>query len=137
MIRKFIVAFDTPVGAIGGKVLPEPGIVWGEQAEDNVSPDVAIILADRLHLLAGPKVAGAPNIVIEVVSSSSVETDYVKKRALYHRTGVQEYWIVDSGRRTVEVWRFEGEKAAFQLYESGEIKSALVPGLAVQVSSLW
>ena len=137
IIRKFIVAFDPPVSAIGGEVLPEPGIVWGEQAEDNVIPDVAIILQDRLHLLAGPKLSGAPNIVIEVVSPSSVETDYIKKRALYQRTGVQEYWIADIERRTVEVWRFEGAKASSELYQDGEISSPLIPGLALQVSSLW
>ena len=44
MVRKLIVAFDAPLAGIGGKALPEPGIVWGEQAEDSVVPDVAVIL---------------------------------------------------------------------------------------------
>ncbi|MBI2150062.1 MAG: Uma2 family endonuclease [Acidobacteria bacterium] len=138
VIRKLLVVLDAPLSSLGGEVLPEPGIVWSEEAEDNVVPDIAVILPDRLHLLVGPKLSGAPNIVIEVVSPGSVETDYVKKRGLYHRAGVQEYWIVDSDKRTVEVWRFAGNKANSELYQSGGIiQTTLVPGLAVQVSGLW
>lgn len=66
-----------------------------------------------------------------------METDYVKKRSLYQRTGVQEYWIADRERRTVEVWRLEGARASSELYQAGEIKSTLIPALAVEVSSLW
>jgi Uma2 family endonuclease len=40
---------------------------------------------------------------MEVVSEGSVEIDYVKKRALYARTGAQEYWIIDWQRQLVEV----------------------------------
>jgi hypothetical protein len=38
------------VQVYGGKVLAEPGIVWGIEAEDNVIPDIAVLLADRLYL---------------------------------------------------------------------------------------
>jgi len=44
------------VRALGGKVLAEPGIVWGEEAEDNVVPDIAVVLPDRLHLNQRPRV---------------------------------------------------------------------------------
>jgi Putative restriction endonuclease len=37
------------VSAKGGVLLVEPGIVWSEEGEDNVAPDIAIVLPDRLH----------------------------------------------------------------------------------------
>jgi Uma2 family endonuclease len=137
-ISKVIVITAASVNAIGGVVLPEPGIEWGDDAEDNVSPDVAIILKDRMNVLTGPKLSGAPNIAMEVVSAGSVETDYFRKRDLYRRTGVQQYWIIDRLRHTVEVWRFADGKATSESYENADvIQTPLVPSLSVHVSELW
>jgi Uma2 family endonuclease len=43
-------------------------------------------------------------LAIEIVSPSSRRTDYMRKRELYQRYGVREYWIVDPKRGHVEVW---------------------------------
>jgi hypothetical protein len=42
--------FRPAVKALGGLMLARPGIVWGEEAEDDVAPDIAIVLPNRLHL---------------------------------------------------------------------------------------
>jgi Uma2 family endonuclease len=125
------------VKALGGLFIVEPGIVWSEEAEDNVVPDVAIVLPDRLHLATGRTLSGTPNIVMEVVSEGSVEVDYVKKRDLYARTGAQEYWIIDWQRQTVEVWSFTESPARAAVYKLGQcISTPLIPGLAVRVDDL-
>lgn len=46
------------VRELGGIVLAEPGIVWGTQLENNVIPDTAVVLPDRLHLATGPALSG-------------------------------------------------------------------------------
>ena len=126
------------VRTLGGKVLAEPGIVWGEEAEDNVVPDVAVVLSDRLHLAKGPALSGTPNIAIEVVSESSLSTDYVQKRYLYERTGAQEYWIVDRFERRVQVWQFTGEHATSVSYGDTDILTTqLLPGLRIPVHEIW
>ena len=125
------------VKALGGLVLVEPGIVWSEEAEDNVAPDIAIVLPDRLHLATGRALSGTPNIVMEVVSEGSVEIDYVKKRALYARTGAQEYWIIDWRRQLVEVWTFTESAARVVTYTIGQtITTLLIPGVSVPVEEL-
>ena len=87
IIGKLCAQLYPAVRALDGLLLVEPGIVWSDEAEDNVAPDLAIVLTDRLHLAADRALAGTSNIVMEVVSEDSVEIDYINKRALYARTG--------------------------------------------------
>jgi Uma2 family endonuclease len=123
---------------LGGKVFPEPGIVWGEEAEDNVVPDIAVVLPDRLHLTTGRALSGTPNIAIEVVSDSSRTVDYVRKRYLYERTGAQEYWIVDRFVRRVEVWRFMGKHSTSVSYSDGDtLTTPLLPDLTISIHEIW
>jgi Uma2 family endonuclease len=44
-------------------------------------------------------------LVVEVMSPSTASTDRLRKRRLYQRQGVAEYWIVDVDARAVERWR--------------------------------
>jgi Uma2 family endonuclease len=50
------------------------------------------------------ELAGTPEMVLEVVSESSVDKDTVVLRELYYNAGVQEYWLVDARR---DVPRFD------------------------------
>ena len=110
----------------------------GEEAEDNVVPDIAVVLPDRLHLATGRAFSGTPNIAIEIVSDSSRTLDYVQKRYLYERTGAQEYWIVDRFVRRVEVWRFTGDHPTSVSYSDGDILTTpLLPDLAIPIHELW
>jgi Uma2 family endonuclease len=129
--------FLPAVKALGGLAIVEPGIVWSEEAEDNVVPDVAIVLPDRLHLATGRTLSGCPNIVMEIVSQGSIEVDYVKKRNLYVRTGAQEYWIIDWQQKVVQVWTFTELPARAIAYTAGQvITTPLIPGLAIPVEEL-
>jgi Uma2 family endonuclease len=100
-ITRVIVALYPPVSALGGKVLPEAGLLWEEDGEDSVAPDVAVVLPDRLDVV-GSKIRGAPNLVVEVLSSGpeAHRRDLEAKRALYFRRGVVEYWVLDLAARS-------------------------------------
>jgi len=47
------------------------------------------------HGTATLEVVGSPDMVLEVVSPSSVEKDTVLLRQLYWKAGVREYWLID------------------------------------------
>ena len=74
------------------------------------------------------EVEGAPDLVVEVVSSGSVEKDTVDLPILYFAAGVREYWLIDAreGKPTFEVFR-RGRHAfaAGRRQASGWLKSAV------------
>src|SRR5262245_43408379 len=44
---------------------------------------------------------GTPDLVVEIVSDSSVEKDTVRLRHAYHRAGIPEYWLIDARRAAI------------------------------------
>ena len=102
IVRHLLVALDTYATRTGGEVFQAPYDVYFSPL-DAVQPDLVFLAADRLALIGEQRVSGAPSLVIEVLSPESVQRDRVRKRALYARYGVPEYWIVDPEHRTIEM----------------------------------
>ena len=70
-----------------------------------VEPDLSVV-CDRDKLDAkGCK--GAPDLVIEILSPSSIRNDRLTKFNLYQRAGVREYWIVNPSEKRVQVFVLE------------------------------
>ncbi|MDR3209192.1 MAG: Uma2 family endonuclease [Oscillospiraceae bacterium] len=76
-----------------------------------LQPDLLVVCdASKLN---GKHCLGAPDLVIEILSPSSVQYDRVVKLRLYQNAGVREYWVVDPALRTAETHILtDGEYAA-------------------------
>ena len=83
-------------------------VALGEDKKTVVQPDVYVHCHPEREALTGPH-RGAPDFAIEVLSPSNPENDLWRKRELYRRHGVREYWIVDPAGFTVYVFHFEKE----------------------------
>ncbi len=68
-----------------------------------VQPDILFVSNSRSHILADEGIRGAPDLVIEILSPSTAQLDTVRKRELYGRFGVAEYWQVDTDDLSVVV----------------------------------
>lgn len=66
-----------------------------------VQPDVFVV-CDKSKL-DGKSCKGVPDMIIEVLSPSSLGRDKVLKFNKYQKAGVLEYWIVDPEGRNVTV----------------------------------
>ena len=70
--------------------------------ENTFQPDITItcdpdkIQWDGIH--------GAPDFVCEVLSFATRRNDLGKKKAVYERAGVKEYWIIDPVAKSVDVY---------------------------------
>jgi len=86
-----------------------------------VEPDVLFVRADHLDRLEKKFVRSASDLVIEVSSPSTRRLELVRKRELYERFGVPEYWCVDLDAERLEVYRLRmGRYGRPELVRRGE-----------------
>ena len=70
--------------------------------EDHFVPDMMVVCdpdkikSDGIH--------GAPDLVVEVLSPSTARNDKTRKKDVYARCGVREYWLVSPAEESVEVY---------------------------------
>jgi Uma2 family endonuclease len=91
-----------------GETYVDGALLTNEEAGISTEPDLMFatwetLRSGRLRLVqkAGTEgefveVLGSPDLVVEVVSDSSVRKDLVQLRAAYARAGIREYWIIDA-----------------------------------------
>ncbi|MFZ2450448.1 MAG: Uma2 family endonuclease [Methylovulum miyakonense] len=107
-----------------------------EQVDTVVQPDVLVVCDGGKLDKRG--VRGAPDWLVEVLSPSTASHDQIRKRALYERHGVKEYWLVHPVDRLLTVYRLDGaEYGKPELYElSGETRVAALPEIVIQWDEL-
>jgi Uma2 family endonuclease len=102
-----------------------------------LEPDLLFVSDERRDILTEKNVQGAPSLAVEVVSDS--RTDRVRKKAIYERFGVEEYWIVDPEIDRVEVYRLDGD--AYDKLDVLEGAAVLtysgLPGLEIPIHTLF
>ena len=104
-----------------------------------VQPDVLFISQDRLGIVGEQAIEKAPDLVVEILSPSTFYKDLRRKMAAYSQFGVQEYWIVDTEKQTIELYGRTGQELQltrqFSLDET--LESPLLPGFQITVSSIF
>jgi len=70
-----------------------------------VEPDISVICDKNRLDDYGCK--GAPDMVIEILSPSTLRNDRFVKLNLYQQAGVREYWIVEPETQTVQVYTIQ------------------------------
>jgi len=103
---------------------------------DVVQPDLSVICDQKK--LDDKGCLGAPDLIVEVLSPSTSSKDHIKKRALYERSGVREYWLVSPEERIVWVYELvDGQYQKPEIYnDQDKIASILFPDLVVEVKTI-
>lgn len=107
-----------------------------EQIDTIVQPDVFVVCDPGKLDRRG--VRGAPDWIVEVLSPSTAVRDQIKKRDLYERAGVREYWLVHPADRILTVYcSIDGEYGKPELYElQGETAIGVLPEVVIQWDEL-
>lgn len=90
-------------GPLGRALMSPADIRRADRRRNRLQPDIFVV-----HLRDGkrpeyPYDLADLLLAVEIVSPSSIATDYQRKRDLYVGAGV-EYWVIDADARTVAVW---------------------------------
>jgi Uma2 family endonuclease len=124
----------------GGIAIPGPSDVV-LSPRDVVEPDVLVYVEGRVHHVGHRHLTEPPDLVVEVFSPSTRRFDALRKRELYDRAGIAEYWLVDPEARTVAVLRRSAgtlAPAATLRADAGDVlETPLLPGLALPVERLF
>lgn len=102
----------------------------------HLEPDAVYVLPEHQDRIGEMGVEGAPDLVVEISSPSTRHHDLIRKRAVYEREGVPEFWFVDLDVDRFEVYRLtgDGRYGPPLLVGRGEtLTSPLLPGLALPI----
>jgi len=107
-------------------------------------PDLVYFTAERFARVVNEKHAtAAPDLVVEILSPGTRRRDKGRKRAVYDREGVGEYWIVDPETQSVTVLRQPRADAGLTdvttltLANGETLESPLFPGLQIPLREVF
>jgi Uma2 family endonuclease len=121
----------------GGKVFVAPTDVFFSET-NVVEPDVLFVRQEHGERVEKQFVRSAPDVVIEVSSPSTRRFELVRKRELYERFGVPEYWYVDLESDRVEIYRLgsSGYDRPIVLSRDDTLESPLIRSFGFDVEDL-
>ncbi|ADQ41923.1 protein of unknown function DUF820 [Caldicellulosiruptor acetigenus I77R1B] len=109
-----------------------------DSATTVVQPDLTII-CDKSKL-AKTGYIGAPQMIIEITSPSTVRLDRVLKFNKYETAGVKEYWIVEPENKIITCFVLEanGRYGRPKMFSEGDkIRVVTFPDLEINVDEIF
>lgn len=117
------------------QIAPLPVRLWPGKIRE---PDIFFIGKEHSDRI-GERVCGVPDLVVEVISSSTERTDRVEKFLEYAKAGIREYWLIDPEKKTVEVYSLRGgDYILVGKYSGSQVAtSEMLPGFKLRASELF
>ena len=103
-----------------------------------VQPDITVVCDPSKITELGCN--GTPDLIVEVVSKSSITRDLHEKFGVYEQVGVKEYWIVHPIDRSLIIFVLDdtGKYQPSKPLTKGDIAtSQVLPGLTIDLNELF
>lgn len=95
-------------------------------SKNALQPDILFIATDNLGIIKDGKIKGSPDLIVEILSPGNKRHDTEKKKSIYEKFAVKEYFIVDPETKETITWYLTKEKYVKQTSAKGKIKSKLL-----------
>ena len=115
LLRPLVTGWGIAAAEIPFRALPE---------YDLRGADIACVSGARWDATRDEdNLSGSPELVIEVLSPSNTNEEMREKAALYLATGCEEFWVVDTRRKSVTVAHRGGESRIYQVGDSVRLRA--------------
>ena len=103
-----------------------------------LQPDIVFVSKGRLPKddLEKP-IRVVPDLCVEVVSGDSASRDLVRKRRIYERHGVAEYWVVDPREHLFAFYRLRDARYEEVRPRAARYRSEAVPRFTLPLRPFW
>ncbi|WP_407307256.1 Uma2 family endonuclease [Desulfosporosinus sp. SB140] len=112
--------------------------ISNEDIKKVVEPDITIVCDKSKVDEKGCN--GAPDMIVEIISPSSIKTDRIIKFNMYEKVGVKEYWIVEPEVKIVSVFVLQenGRYGRQEVYsEEDQITLNIIPDLTINLKLVF
>ena len=113
------------------------------ESEDNkiytvVQPDIVVVCDPKK--LDDKGCIGAPDLIVEILSSGTSKNDLKDKYLLYEKAGVNEYWIASPFAHNIDVFILN-KKNKYELkgmyVEGDKISPTIFPDLVIEINDIF
>lgn len=106
---------------------------------DLVQPDLVFISKEREQIITKKNIVAAPDLVIEILSENTKDTDRNHKKELYEKYKVKEYWIVDPVEMQVDQFVLQDEQFVLRskLEKSDTLTSNIIEDLSMNLDKIF
>lgn len=108
-----------------GKVFTAPFDVYLDEIQNAVQPDLIIVLKENENIIQN-HIHGVPDILIEILSEGNKNHDLIRKKELYEKFGVKEYYIIDPETSLVYHFQLQNGKYKLTSEQTGKLTSPLL-----------
>ena len=109
-----------------GTLLTAPFDVFFASEISVAQPDLFIVMKEQENIIKKNGVFGVPAIIIEILSTNRA-TDTKRKKALYEKAGVKEYFMIDPKNNITVLLTLNAAGSYIQAYEeTGVLRSAIL-----------
>jgi Uma2 family endonuclease len=121
----------------------ENGKVFGSRLVMRLSskwipePDLMILLPENYNKIKENMIDGPADLVVEILSKSTRDTDIEKKLPKYLQEGVKEVWIIDPMNQTISIHDKNNSKNWNKDHLEEPITSKILPKLYFLPKWLW
>ncbi|MFZ6010199.1 MAG: Uma2 family endonuclease [Bacteroidota bacterium] len=103
-------------------------------------PDLVYISSENKNIVTGRGIEGIPELVVEIISPSNVFTDRNVKKEVYRKIGLKEFWLVDPGNKTLEIYlpnQTNPDIPHLYLAEEGIVTSTILTELKFDLKDIF
>ncbi|WP_416866527.1 MAG: Uma2 family endonuclease [Imperialibacter sp.] len=103
-----------------------------------VQPDLIFVSHANEGILTERNINGSPDLLVEILSPSTFHHDQERKKALYEKFGVKEFWVVDPANEVIDIFALNNGKYELLAFASqkGTVDSSVLKGFSVTIEQI-